>query len=210
MIDKIYDGPYLRRLDNIIQWSEMDVLNRESVSQHSYKVTIFARVLLEDVFRGSDTERIRQFKRECVDHAMFHDWDEALIRRDISHVTKYNKYNGDKIREQLNSLAAELAHKEFDEDGSSAERLLLQSILSPDPTVKKFVKLCDWLAMAFFVRREQKLGNKNMRLEDTTIFNGISQCVAALSDILKEKFPEMEFESDTFEHIKEMVYEQKS
>ena len=45
MIEKIYNGNYLTRLDNIIQWQERDVFQRESVSQHSYKVSIFCKVL---------------------------------------------------------------------------------------------------------------------------------------------------------------------
>ena len=50
MLEKIFNGTYLSRLDNIVQWLERDRHNQESVSQHSYKVTIFARVLLEEIF----------------------------------------------------------------------------------------------------------------------------------------------------------------
>ena len=31
MIEKIFSGDYLKRLDNIIQWSEKDGFTRESV-----------------------------------------------------------------------------------------------------------------------------------------------------------------------------------
>ena len=89
MIEKVFNGAYLKRLDNIVQWSEKDVFTRETVSSHSYKVTVFCRVLLEEIFRV-DNDSTREFKMNCVTHAMFHDWDEALLLRDISHETKYN------------------------------------------------------------------------------------------------------------------------
>lgn len=41
MIVKIFNGEYLKRLDNILQWQERDVFKQESVSQHSYKVSVF-------------------------------------------------------------------------------------------------------------------------------------------------------------------------
>ena len=37
MLSKIFNGKYLQRLDNIIQWQEKDVFKQESVSQHSSK-----------------------------------------------------------------------------------------------------------------------------------------------------------------------------
>ena len=79
MIQKILDGDYLKRLDNIIQWQERDVFKHESVSQHSYKVTIFARVLLEDIFGRTEDAKINKYKLDCVTHAMFHDWDESAF-----------------------------------------------------------------------------------------------------------------------------------
>ena len=103
MIEKVFNGAYLKRLDNIVQWSEKDVFTRETVSSHSYKVTVFCRVLLEEIFRV-DNDSIREFKMNCVTHAMFHDWDEALLLRDISHETKYNEFNGDKIRAELDEF----------------------------------------------------------------------------------------------------------
>ena len=108
MIEKVFNGAYLKRLDNIVQWSEKDVFTRETVSSHSYKVTVFCRVLLEEIFRV-DNDSTREFKMNCVTHAMFHDWDEALLLRDISHETKYNSYNGEQIRSVLDNLSKYLA-----------------------------------------------------------------------------------------------------
>ena len=211
MIEKMFNGPYLRQLDNIVQWSEMDVFQRESVSQHSFKVTVFTRVLLEDIFKDVDpgliiSSAVEMFKRDCVDYAMFHDFDEALIRRDISHVTKYNRFNGESIRRDLNALSEYLSQEAF-QDGTMAGEFVHGNIIHPAPLVKRFVKLCDWLAMAFFIRREQRLGNSNMRLEDTTVFNGIWMAVDDVRELLKNNFGEANPDYGALETIMKMVYE---
>ena len=212
MIEKMFNGPYLRQLDNIVQWSEMDVFQRESVSQHSFKVTVFARVLLEDIFGHIDPDttthwQITLFKRECVDYAMFHDFDEALIRRDISHVTKYNRFNGPEIRRNLNALSEHLAQEEF-RDGTNSGDFVFEHVIHPATDVKRFVKLCDWLAMAFFIRREQRMGNKNLRLEDTTVFNGVRSAVEDVRKLFsQETWEDAEPRLEFLDTIMNMIYE---
>lgn len=212
MIETFFTGPYLRQLDNIVQWSEIDVFQRESVSQHSFKVAIFTRVLLEDLFKWIDTGHekawlVESFKSACVDHALFHDFDEALIRRDISHATKYNAFNGDAIRKDLNDLARHLADAEFG-DGSASGKMVLDSVLNPRPAVKAVVKLCDWLAMAFFIRRERRMGNENLHLEEHTVLNGIGEAVAELRKRLQgSEFEGIPISFDSLEKLIKIFHE---
>lgn len=159
MFEKIFNGTYLSRLDNIVQWLERDRHNQESVSQHSYKVTIFARVLLEEIFGENNSEEVLKFKLDVVTFAMLHDWDEALILRDLSHDMKYNKFNGDEIREEVNKLSEHIANRDFN-DGSDTGKMLVKNITDVDRDVKIFVKLCDWLALQFYIYREIQLGNR--------------------------------------------------
>lgn len=159
MLEKIFNGTYLSRLDNIVQWLERDRHNQESVSQHSYKVTIFARVLLEEIFGENNSEEVLKFKLDVVTFAMLHDWDEALILRDLSHDMKYNKFNGDEIREEVNKLSEHIANRDFN-DGSDTGKMLVKNITDVDKDVKIFVKLCDWLALQFYIYREIQLGNR--------------------------------------------------
>ena len=214
MIEKMFNGAYLRQLDNIIQWSGMDVLRKESVSQHSFKVVIFTRVLLEDILGHVEPDsidylQVMEFKRSCVDYAMFHDFDEALIRNDISHVTKYNEFNGSEIRRNLNELSRHLSEQEFN-DGTLSGEFVRSTIVHPDTDTKSFVKLCDWLAMAFFIRREQKLGNSNMRLEDTTVFKGIRKALADVRDLFSTKTWEpVKPNLEVLDTIMNMIYERK-
>lgn len=164
MIDKIVTRSYLKRLDNIIQWQERDVFNKESVSQHSFKVSVFTRVLLDDVFGDSHDLQIERFKLDCVTHAIFHDWDEAIFLRDVSHSIKYNEFNGQDVRNAIDDYVNHEFAKEFenlDEQDRVAYETLYKSIVDVDLKVKIVVKVADWLALLFFCRRELALGNKN-------------------------------------------------
>lgn len=105
---------HLSRLDNVHQWEERDSIIKESVSQHSFKVSAIAHYLLtiledrlttrDKLIDGKVYLHWVEFKASCLSYAILHDFDEAIIGRDISHVVKYNPYNGEKIREAINDF----------------------------------------------------------------------------------------------------------
>lgn len=187
MLEKIFNGTYLSRLDNIVQWLERDRHNQESVSQHSYKVTIFARVLLEEIFGENNSEEVLKFKLDVVTFAMLHDWDEALILRDLSHDMKYNKFNGDEIREEVNKLSEHIANRDFN-DGSDTGKMLVKNITDVDRNVKIFVKLCDWLALQFYIYREIQLGNRMFYETAAYCDENIEKSLQACSMMLVNRF----------------------
>lgn len=205
MIEKVFNGAYLKRLDNIVQWSEKDVFTRETVSSHSYKVTVFCRVLLEEIFRV-DNDSTREFKMNCVTHAMFHDWDEALLLRDISHETKYNSYNGEQIRSVLDSLSKHLAVNEFLDETSTGE-FVFGAIFTNDESVNSFCKVCDWLALAFFIKREQSMGNQNLSAQETTVKDGLRKSVNRCVGILVQRFGRDNIRVSVFEDLIKSIYE---
>lgn len=205
MIEKVFNGAYLKRLDNIVQWSEKDVFTRETVSSHSYKVTVFCRVLLEEIFRV-DNDSTREFKMNCVTHAMFHDWDEALLLRDISHETKYNSYNGEQIRSVLDNLSKHLAVNEF-LDGTSTGEFVFGAIFTNDESVNSFCKVCDWLALAFFIKREQSMGNQNLDAQETTVKNGLRKSINRCVGILVQRFGRDNIRVSVFEDLIKSIYE---
>ena len=205
MIEKVFNGAYLKRLDNIVQWSEKDVFTRETVSSHSYKVTVFCRVLLEEIFRV-DNDSTREFKMNCVTHAMFHDWDEALLLRDISHETKYNSYNGEQIRSVLDNLSKHLAVNEF-LDGTSTGEFVLGAIFTNDESVNSFCKVCDWLALAFFIKREQSMGNQNLSAQETTVKDGLRKSINRCVGILVQRFGRDNIRVSVFEDLIKSIYE---
>ena len=205
MIEKVFNGAYLKRLDNIVQWSEKDVFTRETVSSHSYKVTVFCRVLLEEIFRV-DNDSTREFKMNCVTHAMFHDWDEALLLRDISHETKYNSYNGEQIRSVLDNLSKHLAVNEF-LDGTSTGEFVFGAIFTNDESVNSFCKVCDWLALAFFIKREQSMGNQNLDVQETTVKDGLRKSINRCVGILVQRFGRDNIRVSVFEDLIKSIYE---
>ena len=205
MIEKVFNRAYLKRLDNIVQWSEKDVFTRETVSSHSYKVTVFCRVLLEEIFRV-DNDSIREFKMNCVTHAMFHDWDEALLLRDISHETKYNSYNGEQIRSVLDSLSKHLAVNEFLDETSTGE-FIFGAIFTNDESVNSFCKVCDWLALAFFIKREQSMGNQNLSAQETTVKDGLRKSINRCVGILVQRFGRDNIRVSVFEDLIKSIYE---
>ena len=205
MIEKVFNGAYLKRLDNIVQWSEKDVFTRETVSSHSYKVTVFCRVLLEEIFRV-DNDSTREFKMNCVTHAMFHDWDEALLLRDISHETKYNSYNGEQIRSVLDNLSKHLAVNEFLDETSTGE-FIFGAIFTNDESVNSFCKVCDWLALAFFIKREQSMGNQNLDAQETTVKDGLRKSINRCVGILVQRFGRDNIRVSVFEDLIKSIYE---
>lgn len=145
---------HLSKLDNIHQWEERDSIIKESVSQHSFKVGAIAHYLLitieKEMAELNDLKayiKFKEFKASCLSYAILHDFDEAIIGRDISHVVKYNSYNGEKIREAINDFVNHQETKDF------------QDLLpKPNEAVKKFVKICDWIALSTFCERNRGMG----------------------------------------------------
>lgn len=195
MIKKIFNGQYLRRLDNIIQWQEKDVFKHESVAGHSYKVSVFVRILLEDIFGNSSDVNVLQYKLNCVTHALFHDWDESLILRDLSHELKYNKFNGDKIREVIDEFVDHAVFVEFGNETDTA-KMLNENIGSVDPGVKLLVKYCDWLALLFFCKRELDLHNDALQVNYDYCLKSIHTAGAKLADYLEQNFSQSYISTD--------------
>jgi 5'-deoxynucleotidase YfbR-like HD superfamily hydrolase len=141
-------------LDNIRQWEERDSVIKESVSQHSFKVSAICVFLLEKIY--DFPIEFYKFKLECVEYSILHDFDESILGRDISHVVKYNEFNGSDIRETLD---------EFVEH--SLQKLGLDYLFNSfeDRDVKTFCKLCDWIGLYTFISRNEAMGVKTFETE---------------------------------------------
>ena len=211
MFEKLFKEAYLCRLDNIVQWSEMDVFKHESVTQHSFKVAAFASTLFQDIFGHLDPgcmeyDVAKKYKLEIMEYALFHDFDEALIRRDISHEIKYNSFNGLAIRRELDNLTMHYAEDFRDSQSGNYFR---DTFMNPSNAAKRFVKLCDWLAMAFFIRREQHLGNQNLTKESRVVYNGIRKAIEDVKDLFNnnEWIKALEPSLEPLDNIMNLIYE---
>lgn len=176
---------HLSRLDNVHQWEERDSIIKESVSQHSFKVgaithyvlNVLENEMIKEGYLKTPYQPFTQFKADCLSYAILHDFDEAIIGRDISHVVKYNSYNGEKIREAINDFV------------NHQETLDFQGLL-PKPTeiVKKFVKLCDWVALITFCERNGNLGCISFHTEERYCLDNIRKSIDAVVPLIKRDF----------------------
>ena len=130
-------------LDNIHQWEERDSIIKESVSQHSFKVACIAIYLLRKL-RCNDL----QFISDVVMYANLHDFDESIIMRDLPHPIKYNKDNGEDIRRVIDEYV-----------NMQLEKNDWNFIKDFNKEVKLFVKVCDWISLITFIRRNALQGS---------------------------------------------------
>lgn len=186
MIERILNGDYLRIMDNIKQWQERDVAVKEDISSHSYKVAVFARVLSEDLLNGKNSDSV---KLSIVTNAIFHDWDEVLIGRDLSHNLKYDPEVGERLRGVLSEFVSSKCAKEFCENGSNSEAMMISNINAwVEPFVKRFVKCCDWMAMKYYLSREISMGNRTLYRECVYVRSGLIESL----ELLIEEFDNWE------------------
>lgn len=160
---KLFNRDYLARLDNIKQWLEYDRHQQESVSQHSYKVSVFTMCLLDYLWPGGDDNNtVAAFKYQTLKMALMHDFDEAILRRDITHELKYNAYNGSELRNVLDEFVAHQVADEFGDDS------VVSKTLSKDApyydVAHAIVKVADWMALLYFLKRELAMGNRSWPL----------------------------------------------
>lgn len=171
----------IETLDNIRQWEEKDSIVKESVSQHSFKVAAIANYFLSILRSYMTDDRMFydfiRFSNSALSYAIMHDFDEAIFGRDVSHVVKYNEFNGDDIRAAINSYVDNVSKSDF-----------AHIMIEPEWSVKRFVKMCDWLALITFVMRNQNLGAKSFSNEYVYCYNKIAESVREVEEILLSRF----------------------
>ena len=165
MIKEAIQGGYLEKLDRITQWEEKEVLHHESVSQHSFKVAVYTKAILDDIFGSESDEKIAEFKYKTLSYAIAHDFDEAILLRDISHELKYNPFNGADIRLALDNYVDHVLKQDS----------FLKNMMECTNLNKKFVKLADWIALLTFCDRELSMIQvKNIQERRAYIFEKLN------------------------------------
>lgn len=160
---KLFNRDYLARLDNIKQWLEYDRHQQESVSQHSYKVSVFAMSIMDYFWpTGTENAEVLRFKYQTLKMALMHDFDEAILRRDITHEVKYNAYNGFEVRMVLDKFVEHQLNEEFGEE-SDVVKTLSKKWEYYD-VAHDIVKVADWMALLYFLNRELAIGNRSWPL----------------------------------------------
>lgn len=172
----------IESLDNIRQWEERDSAVHESVSQHSFKVSSLAIFMLRTLEAEAGVELgtdWTEFKYRCIEYATLHDFDEAILTRDISHVVKYNTHNGEAIRNALT---------EYVEWATEKLGFSFLKLSDVPEEVRVFVKMCDWLALLSFIFRNEQIGDRTMSAEKTYCRNKATLSLEKVRTALETKF----------------------
>ena len=191
----------IETLDNIRQWEERDSIIKESVSQHSFKVSAVAVYLLKKLDDCTIDEEVDAdfgdnydfFSSRVLSYAIMHDFDEAILGRDISHKVKYNDYNGDEIRECIDNFVANKSGK------------FKCFVKKPSEEVKLFVKLCDWIALYTFIVRNENMGCKTFVSEKEYCKTNIEKKYAEVVSMLKSYFNLENYHLEKFVKLKDIL-----
>jgi 5'-deoxynucleotidase YfbR-like HD superfamily hydrolase len=159
--------PTLNRLNNLSRWQGFPTQQKESVSQHSYWVTYWTTILMEELLVDCVKHKQAAFlKLEAIQLAVFHDLDEA-ITGDVAHPVKYNNVNGEALRKCLKEYAESAVRSKWDGD-VAYDRLIMKAVLGDHSytaqreMLMRIVKVADYLSMFNYAKHELELGNTNM------------------------------------------------
>ena len=154
---RIFNEPDFDRLNNMPRWAGWRRIQEETVAHHSFIVTWFARLIVEEVLPKREDLQLK-----VTTYAIFHDFDETFTG-DILHGVKHNKHNGQKLR----TLMKEFCHNKTLEvfSGTSRSEVLIRETMLDEhrEDVKGIVKLADWLSMAYYLKREVSMGNAGLQ-----------------------------------------------
>lgn len=180
IFEQIFKDPDYDQLNNIVRWNGLNRIKDESVAHHSFIVSWFSRIIVENLFPVGNYE----MKLEVTTYAIFHDFDE-MFSGDIVHSVKYNSFNGDKMRKLLDEYCNARTKEKF--SGDSATDKLFRTYLDSgniNKTSKMIVKLADWLSMLFYIKKEIQLGNAGLFDQFTYCKEAMNKCVEDLHDRL--------------------------
>lgn len=189
VVKKLITGEYNRLFDTIRWNSSNFVFQKESLASHQFTVAVLANALACDLSMDP-TVRL-----QVLEYALHHDWDE-IYTGDIGHEVKYNRHNGQTVREVLDSLIQHFAEKEF-LSGEEDSQIIIGRVISGTHDYKKsvqyLVKVCDWLSMLFFCIRETKLGNSYFK---DTMHYCAESCILSIEKFWNQYLVDCETDAD--------------
>ena len=146
----------LTSADYIIRFNKTPVIKPESVTQHTFWVTLFTRLIASHLTKDIDN----LFTLMCIDAALTHDFVDENITGDVLFDFKHNELNGDKVVELVNEFV-ESKMDEYYPTPSLFNNYVRNSIgLTNQKIIKSIIKVADWLACMKYEEQELCLGNK--------------------------------------------------
>lgn len=141
----------VKRLDYVNRYSSIPVLHKETVSQHSYWVILYATLIHQSVSNDEDILRYVMLK------SLTHDIMECLT----GDVVKTFKYSSISLKKTIDK-----AEKKLENKLSESIRQMMGSAVSGkshiDEYVKDVVKAADFMSLYHFMTRELNMGNREI------------------------------------------------
>lgn len=143
----------IRRLDSVIRFNSIPVINQESVSAHSFWVTFYS-LLLDQHFRPGVSGDITRSR--LLSTAIMHDISECLT----GDVVRTFKYSSSEFKNAVNAAEDAMARKYFPQQ---ILELLNSDSGEDERYVTSIVKAADFISLYMFMNREWIRGNRELR-----------------------------------------------
>jgi len=200
----------LTSIDYINRFNRTPVVKMESVSQHTFWVILFSRIIASRITKKTDYE----FVLMCVDAATVHDLFDETITGDILFDFKHNPFNGDKVRQLIDEYVEHQSKEIYPKDsGNIMNNHLNQSFYKEDEKlgnmIKSVVKVADWLACLKYEYQEFCFGNNAFYKILTKSLNKYNKSVSKLKTNSVEFFNTFgrdEVDIEFFEELENLSY----
>lgn len=190
---KLIHDQLISRLDHTVRFNGTPTIKQENVSTHLYWVTLYANLIVKDLFLNTFSEENQmemyyEIYNTTIRLAMFSDMDE-IYTGDVLYTCKYHPAIGTKIKDLLKEIVDEELEKaeedNFIKEFKEIYRFPNKIYLSHRIFVR-IVKLADWLSAYHFCFQESQLGNRQILkiLEICTI--NIRRVIDSLLFVLQE------------------------
>lgn len=192
----------LTSIDFIKRFNKTPIVREESVSQHTFWVILFTRIISSRILKKTDF----QFVMMCVDAATVHDFEETTTG-DVLFDFKHNSLNGTKVVELIDEYSKEQIDKNFPK-GSVFNDYLQQALAQNEvKIIKAIVKVADWLACLKYEKQELDFGNSAFQ---PILFKSLSKYEKAVNKLKLEarNYFKNEVDEGFFQELNYITYEQ--
>lgn len=163
-------NPEHRKIDNIVRFNSHPFVIGESVSQHSWWVVAFGRMICEYLFTKSSVQHMNITLR-ILDRCTFHDFLEGKTG-DVLYDLKHNSFNGDELKKLISAFENKILEDMTGISPTSANPSLLSNLMYDSMASyegqsdyqeleESILKMADWLACIKYELNELTLGNTN-------------------------------------------------
>lgn len=150
----IKDHADIKRLDYVTRYNSIPSIYHESVSQHSYWVTLYALMLHQHIFSGKDPE----IELHICKMGMIHDIGECLT----GDVVRTFKYSSPELKRVIDESEEMMMTKYMP---MSIKRIIGESqpVQKDDAKyVKDIIKAADFISLFHYMNREYNRGNREI------------------------------------------------